>query len=396
MPWVSASAVGTDLDALLDKTLEQAKAALPEGAADVAFVFLARECAGEADRVPDRVRKALGAAHVFGCTAGGVIGGGREYEQSPALSILVGRLPGATIHPFAFEEGALPDPDAAPSAWISLLGAPPAKAPGFVVMADPYSIRADALLAGLDFSYPGAVKVGGLASGAERPGEQVLFAGDRVARSGAVGIALTGDVEVAPAVAQGCRPIGDPAKVTACEGNLLKQIDGVPAMDAVRDLLRKIPERDRDLARTSLHIGFETDPFAGGQGDDSWLVRNLLGIERQGGGIFVGEALHLGRRIRFHVRDRVTSAEDLERTLALAAKGATSSPEAALLFSCMGRGMRLYGVPDHDSRAFRDRFGDVPLGGFFCSGEIGPVGGTTHLHGYTSSFGLIRARAPVR
>jgi small ligand-binding sensory domain FIST len=395
MAFASSSAVGPDFDATLDKALGEAAAALPEARADVAFVFVGRPHAARAEAVPDRVRRALGPAAVIGCTAGGVIGGGREYEQAAAVSVLAGRLAGADVHPFTVTDDRLPDPDAAPSAWIALLGAPPARSPGFVVIADPFTIRADALLAGLDFAYPGAVKVGGLASGAERPGEQVLFAGDRAVRGGAVGVALTGAAEIAPAVAQGCRPIGEVARVTACEGNLLKTLDGVAAIEVVRDLLRKASERDQNLARTSLHLGFETDPFAG-DAEGAWLIRNLIGVERGGGGIYVGESLRVGRRVRFHVRDRVTSAEDLERTLALAARGGVGSPDGALLFSCLGRGMHLYGVPDHDSRAFRAQFGDAPLAGFFCNGEIGPVGGATHLHGFTSSFGLIRPRATGR
>jgi small ligand-binding sensory domain FIST len=334
------------------------------------------------------VRERLGRPVTIGCAAGGVIGGGREHEDAPALSLLAGSAPGTAIHPFRVEDSDLPDADAGPAAWHALLGVPPAAGPSFVVVADPTTIRADALLSGLDFAYPAATKVGGLASGGDEPFTHVLFAGDRAVRSGAVGVALTGALAVDPAVAQGCRAIGPVSKVTSCEGHLLRELDGAPAVSALRAALAQASERDRALARHSLFLGFETDPFATGD-DGTWLIRNLVGADRAGG-LYVGEALRPGRRVRFHVRDRTTSAEDLERTLERAASG--GRPEAALLFSCTGRGTPLYGAPDHDSRAFRARFGDVPLAGFFCHGEIGPVGGATHLHGYTSSFGLLRPR----
>jgi small ligand-binding sensory domain FIST len=389
MPWAASSALDRDLDAAVGRVVEDVARRLPGARSDVAFLFVGRPHARKADAAAARVREGLRATHVVGCTAGGVIGGGREHEDAPAVSLLAGSAPGTTFHPFAVEDQELPDPDAGPAAWHARLGVPPASGPSFVVLGDPTTIRVDALLAGLDFAYPGAVKVGGLASGADRPGEQTLFAGDRTVRSGAVGLALTGALAVTPAVAQGCRPIGSAARVTACEGHLLKEIDGVPAVEAVRSVLASLSERDRDLARGSLFVGFETDPFAGDD-DGSWLVRNIAGADRSGG-LYVGETCRAGRRVRLHVRDGETSAEDLARTLERAAAG--PRPEAALLFSCLGRGTPLYGSPDHDSRVFSARFSGVPLAGFFCYGEIGPVGGTTHLHGYTSSFGLLRPRA---
>jgi small ligand-binding sensory domain FIST len=386
MAFAAAAALDPDASAAADRLVADVSGALPGGRADVAFLFVGRPHAGRAEDVLRRVRAALGDPVVVGCTAGGVIGGGREHEAAPALSLLAGRAPGTALHPFAFPDAALPDADAGPAAWHALVGAPPAANPSFVVVADPTTTRADALLRGLDFAYPGSVKVGGLASGADRPGGQALFAGDRVERSGVVGVAFSGALGLSPAVAQGCRPIGPAGRITDCEGNLLRRIDGATAVEALRSALAGASERDRALARTSLFLGFETDPF--GAQDDAWLVRNIAGADRAGG-LWVGEALRVGRRVRFQVRDRVSSSEDLERTLEHA-QGEGEPPEAALLFSCLGRGMPLYGTPDHDSRTFRARFGDVPIGGFFCAGEIGPVGGSTYLHGYTSSFGLLR------
>jgi small ligand-binding sensory domain FIST len=389
MRWFSTAEAGPDLEALLDTALSRAVAALPDGRADLAFLFLGTRHAARAEEVPERLRAGLGACHVLGCGAGGVIGAGREVEQAEGLSLLAGRLPGAAVHGFHVEAHDLPDPDEGPRPWHELVGVSPADAPAFVLLADPFTLPADALLAGLDFAYPDSVKVGGLASGARRPGEQVLFHGDRAVRRGGVGVALMGDVDLVPAVAQGCRPLGTAMRITACDEHLLQGLDGEPVLEALRGALGAAPERDRHLARTSLFLGFETDPLAARE-DGPWLIRNILGVDPRTRGLYVDEALRPGRRVRFHLRDRTTSAEDLERTLG---EAAGAHPEAALLFACMGRGTHMYGAPDHDSQAFARHFGPVPMAGCFCNGEIGPVGRHTHLHGYTSSFGLLRPRA---
>jgi small ligand-binding sensory domain FIST len=388
MEWVSTAATGADLEGTLDRALEAARRDLGPAPADLAFVFVGPDLRDGADGVPRRAREALGGPHVLGCTAGGVIGGGREHEGVPAVSVLAGRLPGAAWQGFAAGPEDLPDPDAPPEAWHALVGVSPADAPSFVLLIDPFTLDANAFLAGLDYAYPGSVKVGGLASGARGPGEQRLFHGDRTLHAGAVGLALMGDVGLAPAVAQGCRPVGDPLRITSCDGHLLRSLDGRPVLEALALVLKAASDRDRALARTSLFLGFQTDPFSV-DAEAPWLIRNILGMDRERTGLYVGEPLRPGRTVRFHVRDRETSAEDLAATL----RGVTGpAPSAALLFSCLGRGEHLYGAPDHDSKAFHARFAGVPLGGFFCSGEIGPVGGTTHLHGYTSAFGLLAPR----
>lgn len=396
MKWSSASLVSTDLEDGLSRALETVAAGLEGAKADIVFAFVCPEHAAAAPSLVDRARAVLGPAPVVGCTAGGVIGGDREVERPGGIALLAGSLPGVTVTTFHVEDKALPDADAGPAAWHALVKVAGADRPGFVVMADPFTVRAEALIAGVDFAWPHAVKVGGLASGASKPGRQVLFAGDRAVRSGAVGVALSGAVDLVPAVAQGCRAFGPVLKVTACEGNLVKALDGEPAVATVRRVLEEAPERDRSLARSSaLFVGFETDPFAGEGDERPWLVRNVLGVDREGGGVYVGETLRAGWRVRLHVRDRTTSAEDLDRTLDAALSGLPAPPAAALLFSCQDRGMNLYGVPDHDVRALRRRAGPIPVGGFFCAGEIGPVGDATYLHGYTSSFGFLVPKGTI-
>jgi small ligand-binding sensory domain FIST len=185
--------------------------------------------------------------------------------------------------------------------------------------------------------------------------------------------------------------------VTRCEGRMLQRLNERHPLEVLRELHQTLDARDQELFRHSLFIGIEMkqDQVEYQQGD--FLVRNIVGVEPQSGALTVGATLQPYQAVQFHLRDARTAAEDLTRHLQRyrEERGSMASPQGALLFSCLGRGAHLYGRPDHDTLLFEDALGAIPLGGFFCNGEIGPVGGTTFLHGYTSAFALFReASAP--
>jgi small ligand-binding sensory domain FIST len=275
-----------------------------------------------------------------------------------------------------------------------LLGVARDERPHFVVLADPFTFDSETLIRGLDQTYPESCKIGGLASGGRQPGSNVLFHGSDIHRSGAVGLALCGDVELDTIVAQGCRPVGDPMFVTRCDRNIIWQLDGMPPLKVLQDLHARLDDRDRDLFRHSLFLGIAMSENKERYLPGDFLVRNLAGVDSSSGAIAVGAVLEENCIVQFHLRDAQTSAEEVEALLVRRrGESAGQEPQGALLFSCLGRGQFLYGHPDHDTNAFRRHLGEVPLGGFFCNGEIGPVHGTTFLHGYTSAFGLFRPRS---
>ena len=268
-----------------------------------------------------------------------------------------------------------------------------AQEPDFIILADPFSLRGEHLLMGLDYAFPAAVKIGGLASGAERPGANALFLGDEVFSSGAVGLAIHGDVAIDTVVAQGCRPIGKPLHVTECSQNLLLGVDGRTPVEVVREIFEELSERDRALAQHSLFLGVVMDELNDSPQLGDFLIRNIVGADAKRGAFAIGEMLKEGQTVQFHLRDAETSALDLSGMLSRYAAESPSLQQAgALMFSCLGRGSYLYGRPDHDTDMFRDKVGAMPLTGFFCNGEIGQVGGSTYLHGYTSSFGIFRPK----
>jgi small ligand-binding sensory domain FIST len=394
MKWATAISRKIVFEDALRECAASVREALGSGQVTLAVAFVTPHFAEFYGRLHEVLKGSLGPETLLGCSAGGVIGGGEEVERLAAVTLTAARLPDVAVRPFHLDGGALPDLDGPPDSWERLVGAERSEEPQFVLLADPFTSRPEALLAGLDYAFPGSAKIGGLASGGTSPGLNTLFLDGEVHSSGIVGAALSGNVLVDTVVAQGCKPVGPLMQITNCKGNVLYELDGRPAFSALEELFAGFDERDRRLAQTALFVGvvmdeFEEEPKAG-----DFLIRNLIGIDPKSGAIAVGEYLGKGMRVRFHLRDAEASAQDLHAVLTgyestLSRKDEVSG---ALLFSCLGRGEHLYGRPNFDTGVFKQHLGDVPVGGFFCNGEIGPVGGTTFLHGYTSSFGLFRPR----
>jgi small ligand-binding sensory domain FIST len=393
MKWASAAGADTDLVAAIATAADEIEADLNSDP-DLLVVFLSAHYASGFDRVPEILAARFGAGLIVGCSAGGVIGGAREIEQRPGVSLTAACLPDVTLTPFHLESDALPALAAPTAEWQRALRLGDGTLPHFLLVPDPFSFDAESCLLGLDRAFPRSQKIGGLASGGRQPGGNALFLGTQVYRTGAVGVAFTGNIEVDTIVAQGCRPIGEPMFVTRCQKNILWELDGESPLKILQDLYERSDPRDQELARHSLFLGIvmQENRHEYHQGD--FLIRNIIGMDAKTGAVAIGAMLSEGAVVQFHLRDAKTSTADLEELLSryAANRPREVQPCGSLLFSCLGRGMHLYGRADQDTDTFRRYLGDVPLGGFFCNGEIGPVHGSTFLHGYTSSFGLFRPR----
>ena len=354
---------------------------------DLALLFLGSSLVPQAASVAQAVRRRFPKALLVGVTGLSVIGGGREAEGEPGLSLLAMSLPDVSLVPLHFEAGAHPGPLADAWEWQRFLALDRDDPKGFLLYGDPFSCDIEGLLRGLDRTWPKAPKVGGLASGGRGPGLHALFLGQKLLRGGAVGVAFRGPLTVEPMVAQGCRSLGPALRVTRCEANRAIELDGRPSFEQFTELLAQATAHDRESVSRAPLVGLAV----GGAGseppppDGAWLIRNILGVERRLGALAIGAPIREGQWVRFHVRDPVAADQDL-RGLLRRREGRT--PFAGVMHQCLGRGMQLYGQRDHDLRAIRDALGPIPLAGFFCSGEIGPVGGSTWLHGYSEAVAL--------
>ncbi|NNE44256.1 MAG: hypothetical protein HKN12_08595 [Gemmatimonadetes bacterium] len=388
MRWASSLSLTLDPDRAIEEGVQAIRDGLDGNPPDLIFLFPSGDHVGNAAGLAAGVRKAFPDAVLLGCTGAGVIGGGHEAEGTTAVAMTGGTLPDVRIHPFRLAPDSVPGQDVSPSVWRSVVGIDdPAGGWSFILLADPFTSRADELVQGLDYAYPGCVKIGGLASAAPAPGGNVLFLGDDTHSDGTVGVALSGDVRVDTVVAQGARPVGPDFDVTKCQRNVLFELDNRPALEVFQEVYEDASEDLPEDPPPAFFLGIRADDLDAEAGD--FVIRNLLGIDPGAGAIAVGTVLRNGQSVRFHALSPETADADLREQLG--GYDAHAAARGALLFSCNGRGKSLFGDPDHESTVFSDAFGGrVSLGGLFCAGEIGPIGATTHIHGFTSSFGILR------
>ena len=396
MKWTSAVSDSPSFTEAVTDACERVLIELGGHPPDLAIVFVSSHHAPSYYSAPELIIENLSPGALIGCSAAGVIGAGQEVEGRPAVAVCAASMPGVNVHTFAIENFDLPDMDAPPDTWEELIGAPASDCPAIILLPDPFSIPAGDLLSGLDYAYPRAVKVGGLVSGGDGPGSNALFKGKEVRRSGLVGAAFTGDLVVDSVLAQGCKPIGQPMVISESDRNLIHSLDGEQPLDILRSLFQQASEGERKLIERSLRIGVVMDPLNDSFAAGDFLIRNVIGADEDNGSLAVGELVQEGQVVQFHVQDADAADEDLRVMLERYAER-TDGPElaSALLFTCLGRGQNLFGTPDHETGRFRSIVAPVPIAGFFGNGEIGPVGGATFLHGYTSSFAVFKPSTPV-
>jgi small ligand-binding sensory domain FIST len=324
----------------------------------------------------------IGEATLLGCTSQAVVVDGLEVEEGPALTVWAGAFGGARIQPFSLTFKETPD-------GPSLVGLPLIEdwVQAVLLLGDPFSFPPNAL-ARLNEERPGLPVVGGMASGGMRPGQHALVLNGDVTLSGGVGVLIGGPFKVETLVSQGCKPIGQPYVVTDAVDNVIRTLGGEAPLERLRQTLQVLDPQERLLAQHGLHVGVVIDEYKAELGRGDFLIRNVMGADRQSGAVAIGEYVHVGQTVQFHVRDASAADEDLRTMLESFGHRPSALPAGALLFTCNGRGSRLFGTPHHDATAVQNQIGPLPMAGMFCAGEIGPVGGRNFLHGFTASLAI--------
>ncbi len=344
---------------------------------DLLVCFTSPHHAGAFEDVMGGLRKLLEPETSIGATMVGVAGGGLEVEDAPGLSVFAASFGAGRIDPIALETRETDDgyeiagwPD-----WVPARGT-------MLMVAEPYSFPVGDFLEICNSRLPGVTVMGGMASAGTRAGANRLALDDRILDHGAVALLCSEDVPVRPVVSQGCRPIGTPFTVTAAERNLVYELAGQPAMARLQELVQAATDPERELMRNGLHLGVVVDEHKLDFARGDFLIRNVLGADRRNGAIAIGDRVEVGTSVQFQVRDAESADEDL-RALLSGVGG-----DAALLFTCNGRGRHLFPEPNHDAGAVEELLGPVPLAGAFCAGEIGPIGGRNFLHSFTAGVAV--------
>lgn len=415
--------VQPDPVAAATRAVEQVIRAAAGRSIELCFVFFGAAHADHAEAIATIVRERLGPTHLVGSSAEGVICGGAEVESGPAVSILAAHLPGVRIHTFT-DRDIPPLPDELDADTVANLAQGIGATKDLratLLFVDPFSVPMVRLLPALNAARKAvsamggpdgareSVLAGGLASGATGPGQTRLLLGDEIRRHGLVGVSLSGDLRVDAIVSQGCRPIGHPVVVTKARGNLILQLAGRPALDVIQEIVNELPPADQEKLHNSLLIGRVVNEYKERFGRSDFLIRTIIGIDKDLRAVAIGDLVRPGITVQLQLRDADTASQDL--LMLLDAQQLHERPVGAIMFTCLGRGSRLFATPNHDATRVVAAFAatrpgegaakpgvmidpaaeTLPLAGFFAAGEIGPVGEESFLHGQTASVVLFRA-----
>lgn len=386
MRWASASSELADAAFAAEEAATAVRADLGEGPVDLVMVFFGAPHVAHAAAIAETLKRVLAPGCLLGASAHGVVTADHEIEGGLSLSVVAGRLPGVELHPFIVVREAWGH--AAQDALEFARAAPGAAGAELVILlADPFSLPVENVLQAFNRFAPDVRVVGGMASAGVRPHSNALILNDWLAQEGGVALAFKGAIRADVIVSQGCHPVGPPLEVTRCEGNVIVELDGQPALERAEQVLMELEDAEREQLRNGLYVGRPLRQGHEGQGD--YLIRNLLGADRDRGVFAIGDHAVRRERIRLHVRDAASARGDLE--MLLSPQMFDSRAQAALLFACNGRGRGLYGEADADITMLQSSLGGaIPTSGMFCAGEVGPVGGRNYVHGHTASIAILR------
>ena len=387
-----------------EKTIAAARDARAELGADVsaAVVFATSDYVAQLDEFLELVRVYGRVPLLIGCTGAGLIGTGTEAEDKAGFSLLLLSLPNTKLTAFEFSQAQVEE-SCGPAFWHSESGRDAEDADAWIVLANPSRLALDRWLGEWNVAYPGVPAIGGLASGSgtaaseesneggsESGGEDiVLFRDGRAIRGDGIALGLHGGVRVQTVVSQGCRPIGEPLTVTGAKGNLLLTLGSKPAYEVLNTVFQGLNEKEKARAQGNLFAGLAMSEYLDDYKRGDFLIRNILGADPKTGAVAIGGNLRVGQTLQYQLRDRDSADEDLRELCHAAREEVGSRAFASLLFACNGRGRGLFRAPDHDAGVLSEIFGPLPGAGFFCNGEIGPVGANNYVHGYTASVALL-------
>jgi len=381
MPFFSALSTSADSSAAIAGVLEDAAGF---GRVDLAMVFYSRQHIEHISEIGRKIIEKLSPRVVLGCLGESIVSNDREIENTPALALWLGHWPaGIDIEAFELQTERT-------SEGQEILGRPDLlfevdpKRSMMILLGDPFTFPiSDSFLPSINEEYPGLAVVGGMSSNPVGPGYDCLLLGDKAISTGAVGVLLSGDLKARTVVSQGCRPIGEPLIITEGQENLITELAGQPPLEYLKELFPKLPKADQLLINRGLFLGIALDESRETFGRGDYLIRNLMGFDHESGGLAVTERIRVGQTVQFQIRDAATADEDLKAMMI-----ATGKAEGGLLFSCNGRGTKMFDTTSHDAGVIQATSGPVALAGLFAAGELGPVGGQNYIHGFTASVVL--------
>jgi small ligand-binding sensory domain FIST len=414
--YASALSVRADSASAAKEVSERAIERLQTDSPVLGCLFFTSHHVERSREIASMVSRLTGVNQLVSMSAAGVIGGGIEIENAPGISLLLASVPGLRVRPFKLQD-LPPIPDRPSADWHREVYASAMHIEQghacTLMFADPFSVPLVKTLPAMSAASRAAPVVGGLASSASMPGQNVIGLNDQIMTSGGIGLSLSGRLSVDGVVSQGCTPIGPTMVVTKAKGNIILELGGRRAVDTIRNAVRSLPQSKRAMLSKGILLGRVINEYKDRFGQGDFLIRKVESIEQTNGAIISDDFFRVGQTVQIHVRDAESAKADL--SMVLDAQKLSPTPDAGLVFTCVRRGSSLFGKPNHDASAICSAFtptlagvqkaksgkhidvgqSGLPLAGAFANGEIGPVGQQSYLHKMTTSLALFRSDRPV-
>ena len=337
--------------------------------ASLGFLYVTDLFADQVGDILDFFRDRTGVPHWTGTIGIGICASGSEYLDQPALAVMLGEFPAGSFKVFS----GVRTGDDLTTRRFACSGRPAHFA---IVHADPKNQEVPDLIAGIAGKVESGFLVGGLSSSRKR---NVQIA-DKLTDGGISGVLFSEDVTIATRLTQGCSPVGPKHRVTQAQRNIIITLDDKPALEVMKKDIGEALARDLNRIGGTIFVGL---PISGSDTGD-YLVRNLVGLDPGRGLVAIGDLVEPGSQVMFCRRDTASAAEDMERMLSSMKKGLYTQPRGGVYYSCLGRGASLFGPRSEELKMIEAAFGEFPLVGFFCNGEISH----NRLYGYTGVLTL--------
>ena len=372
----------------LQKWAVDLRAQLTAPQVNLGLVFMAPRFFPNAKQVLEILRVHAKIPLLVGCSSQSLIANGEELEENPGLTLGLYALPGAELKAFHFSQEQVEEANG-PGYWRLETGIEPEQTNGWLAFIDPFHLDSEAWLHSWNEAYAPLPVMGGLASGDFTEQRTQVYLNGDVYEEGGVVISIGGDVKLASVISQGCTPIGETWTLTRVEDNIIHEIGNRPAYKVLEETFNRLTPAEQKIARNNLFVGLVVNEYLEDFHRGDFLIRNLLVVDPRSGSIAVGAFPRAGQTMQFQRRSAAAAMEDMDELLGRTAKQLQGAQiYGACLCSCNGRGFGLFGRPNHDAHCVQKQFGPIGLAGFFCNGEIGPIGEKNFLHGFTASLAL--------
>jgi small ligand-binding sensory domain FIST len=375
-------------EASLRKWAEELRSRLNFREISLGLVFMAPRYFAQARQILEILQVHARIPLILGCSSQSLIVGAEEIEENAGITLGLYALPGAELNAFHFTQEQVEEANG-PGYWRMETGIDPERTNGWLSFIDPFHLDSEGWLRSWNEAYAPLPVLGGLASGDFNEQITQVYLNGEVYEEGGVALSVGGKVGLLGITSQGCTPIGETWTLTKVEQNTIHEIGNRPAYEVLAETFNELSPEEQKRARGNLFVGLVVNEYLEDFHRGDFLIRNLVGADPRSGSIIVGAAPRLGQTIQFQRRSAAAATEDMNELLARARKKLQNTTiYGGCLCSCNGRGQAMFGRPNHDAELVQQRLGPLGLSGFFCNGEIGPVGERSFLHGFTASLAL--------